>query len=127
MRDMTAKAKEKDSQSMICINCPKGCRMNIRLNGSEWSVSRHDCPRGEQYALQELTDPQRVLTALMRPKGTHLPVSVKTDRPVPKAKLMECAAKLYQVHPQLPIAAGDVLIENLCGTGARVIATRAAK
>lgn len=114
----------KKQQIIICINCPKGCRMTADQDEQGWKISGNDCPSGEAYALQELTDPKRILTALMRPEGARRPVSVKTDRPVPKAKLMECAARLYQVHPKLPIAAGDVLIEDLCGTGARVIATR---
>lgn len=118
--------KEQERQSMICINCPKGCRINAQQQGTSWLIEGNDCSRGESYAMQELTDPRRILTALMRPEGAKRPVSVKTDRPVPKAKLMECAATIYGVHPKLPIAAGDVLIENLCQTGARVIATRSA-
>lgn len=118
---------DKEKQTMICINCPKGCRMTAVHGDKGWEISGNDCLRGESYALQELTDPQRILTALMRPEGARHPVSVKTDRPVPKAKLMECAARIYQIHPKLPIAAGDVLVQNLCGTGAQVIATRAAK
>lgn len=118
---------EKEKQTMICINCPKGCMMTAVSSGKGWEISGNDCSSGEKYALQELTDPKRILTALMRPEGAQRPVSVKTDRPVPKAKLMECAAQLYKVHPKLPIEAGDILIEDLCGTGARVIATRAAQ
>ena len=74
-------------------------------------------------AKQEITDPQRVLTILMRPEGADRPLSVKTDRPVPKALLKECAKAVYSTHPKLPVKYGDVLIENLCGTGAKVIAT----
>lgn len=118
---------EKEKQTMICINCPKGCGLKAEWNGKAWSVSGNDCPSGEQYAIQELTDPRRILTALMRPEGSEKPVSVKTDRPVPKGRLMECAASIYQVHPKLPIAAGDILIEDLCETGANVVATRDAR
>lgn len=118
--------KEQERQSMICINCPKGCRINAQQQEGKWYIEGNDCSRGEDYAMQELTDPRRILTALMRPEGAKRPVSVKTDRPVPKARLMECAARIYEEHPKLPISAGDVLIENLCGTGAKVIATRSA-
>lgn len=117
-------AAEKRKESMICINCPKGCRMDAVYTDDEWKINGNDCIRGEDYARQELTDPRRILTALMRPEGSDKPVSVKTDRTVPRARLLECAAALYRVHPKLPIKAGDVLIDDLCGTGARVIATR---
>lgn len=118
--------EEKRKESMICINCPKGCRLDAIFTDDEWSISGNDCIRGEEYALQELRDPRRILTALMRPESSDRPVSVKTDRPVPKARLLECAQALYRVHPKLPIKAGDVLIEDLCGTGVKVIATRSA-
>jgi CxxC motif-containing protein len=37
--------------------------------------------------------------------------------------LMECADAIYKVHPKAPVKYGDILIENLCGTGCNVIAT----
>lgn len=79
--------------------------------------------RGSLMRNRRSRDPQRVLTILMRPKGADRPLSVKTDRPVPKALLKECAKAVYSTHPKLPVKYGDVLIENLCGTGAKVIAT----
>lgn len=87
------------------------------------AVTRNFCSKGIPYAKQEITDPQRVLTILMHPEGADRPLSVKTDRPVPKALLKECAKAVYSTHPKLPVKYGDVLIENLCGTGAKVIAT----
>ncbi|MBQ7085771.1 MAG: DUF1667 domain-containing protein, partial [Anaerotignum sp.] len=60
--------------------------------------------------------PERVLTVLMRPEGTDRPLSVKTDKPVPKAMLKECAKTIYATHPKLPVKHGDVLITDLCGT-----------
>ena len=121
------------TREFTCIICPNGCEISADYEiQADQSVVIHSlegatCKRGAEYVKQELTDPKRILTALMRPEGAQHPVSVKTDRPVPKAKLMECAAQLYKVHPKLPIEAGDILIEDLCGTGARVIATRAAQ
>ncbi len=49
------------------------------------SVSGNYCSKGVTYAKQETTIPQRVLTILMRPEGAKTALSVKTDRPVPKA------------------------------------------
>ena len=66
----------------------------------------------------------RVLTALMRIQGSDKPVSVRTDLPVPKAKLFECAAEIYRTHPSAPVRRGDILIRDLCGTGSNVVATR---
>lgn len=116
-----------EQTTLICISCPKGCLMQVAKDGENVSVEGNDCPKGKTYAVQEMINPERVLTVLMRPEGSSKPVSVKTDRPVPKDMLLDCAAAIYEVHPSLPIEAGDVLIENLCGTGANVIATRSMK
>lgn len=108
---------------LICINCPRGCLLQVEQQGEEITVTGNFCSKGIPYAKQEITDPQRVLTILMRPEGADRPLSVKTDRPMPKALLKECAKAVYSTHPKLPVKYGDVLIENLCGTGAKVIAT----
>ena len=54
-------------------------------------------------------------------------MSVKTDKPVPKEKLLACAKEISRNHPPLPIRRGDVLIRDLLGTGSNVIATRDAE
>ena len=92
---------------LICINCPRGCLLQVEQQGEEITVTGNFCSKG----------------ILMRPEGADRPLSVKTDRPVPKALLKECAKAVYSTHPKLPVKYGDVLIENLCGTGAKVIAT----
>lgn len=112
-----------NTTEMICINCPRGCLMQITSNGNDISVSGNYCSKGVTYAKQETTSPQRVLTVLMRPEGAERPLSVRTDRPVPKELLKKCARTIYGTHPNLPVKYGDILIENLCGTGANVIAT----
>lgn len=108
---------------LICINCPRGCLLRIRQNGDDLDITGNYCAKGLPYARQEITSPERVLTVLMKPEDADRPLSVRTDRPVPKAMLKECARTIYQVHPVLPVKYGDILIEDLCGTGANVIAT----
>lgn len=112
-------------QELICIICPRGCRLTAETGtGGELEISGNSCPRGIEYARQELTAPMRVLTALMRLQNMEKPVSVKTDRPVPKALLFDCAAEIYRTHPAPPVRRGDILIRDLCGTGCNVVATR---
>ncbi len=112
-----------NKSQLICINCPRGCLLDIVQDGEDLQVSGNYCSKGIPYAQQEIISPERVLTVLMRPEGSDKPLSVKTDRPVPKAMLKECAKAIYATHPQLPVKYGTVLIENICGTGANVIAT----
>ena len=112
-------------KELVCINCPMGCRMTVELDGETvLSVEGNQCPRGKKYAEQEAVRPMRVLTGNMKAEGCPTPFSVKTDRPVPKDMLVDCAMELKRHHPKLPVKAGDVVLTDILGTGANVVATR---
>ena len=51
-------------------------------------------------------------------------VPVKTASEIPKEKIMECIRELAGVTITLPIKAGDVVLENVAGTGVNIVATR---
>lgn len=111
-------------KELVCINCPMGCRLTVTLeDGRVVSVMGNHCRRGESYALQEAVQPMRVLTGNMKAQGCPTPFSVRTDRPVPKAMLLKCAMELKRHHPQLPVRMGDLVLADVCGTGANVVAT----
>ncbi len=114
-----------EEKQFICINCPMGCRLTVSLaEGQAVSVAGASCRRGEAYGRQEAVAPMRVLTCLMRPANREKPLSVKTSAPVPKELLFRCANQIYATHPQAPIPMGSVVIHDLCGTGADVLATQ---
>lgn len=114
-----------EEKRFICINCPLGCHLTVRTEGSQViQVQGNSCKRGETYARQEAVAPKRVLTCLMRAGNRKIPFSVKTSRPVPKELLFRCADTIYRTRPEAPVAMGDVVIHNLCGTGADVLATQ---
>lgn len=73
---------------------------------------------------KELTDPRRIVTSLVRVKDGELPVvSVKTAADIPKDKIMECIKVLKDIELAAPVRMGDVVAENVCGTGVNVVAT----
>ncbi len=110
---------------ITCINCPMGCRMTVALEGDQVvSVTGNTCKRGDTYARQECTDPQRMVTAVVEVEGSACPLSVKTRTPIPKARIRDCMAALAQVKLTAPVHEHDVVIANVCGTGVDVIATR---
>ena len=112
-------------KQIICVGCPMGCRLTVEIeDGEATSVAGHDCKRGAEYARQEAVMPLRVLTGNMKAHGCTKPFSVRTDRPVPKELLLKCALELKRHHPAPPIAMGDIVIENLLGTGIGVVATQ---
>ena len=107
-----------DPEALNCILCPNGCRLRYEADGT---ISGNRCKRGEEYAIQERTAPMRTLTLTVRTEGGAL-VPVRTDRPIPREKLLEAAEKLQTlVLPEQAIPCGQVLAEDLFG--ANVIAT----
>ena len=108
---------------MICINCPKGCEMDVSVEGDKVTVTGHTCPRGEAYAKAEVTNPTRMVTGLVRVAGMRKPLPVKTRSAVPKAKIDAVLFALHQATVQLPVKIGDVIIPNVADTGIDVVAT----
>ena len=50
--------------------------------------------------------------------------SVKTKGNIPKEKIFACMDAINHAKIQAPVRIGDVVIENVCGTGVNVVATR---
>lgn len=115
-----------DIAAYTCICCPLGCRIEVALdeNGQVSEVSGYTCKRGADYAAQEAVAPERMVTAVLCVSGCLEPVSVKTQRPVPKAAMKDVLAAVAALRLDAPVAAGDVLIEDVCGTGVAIVATK---
>lgn len=114
------------TKEMICVSCPLGCMLSVELNDKNEviSVSGNTCKRGEQYAVDECTNPVRMLTSTMKVHGGKLPViPVKTSKPIPKGKMFECMEVINSVSVDAPVKMGEVLISNICDTGVDIVAT----
>ena len=111
-------------KELVCIVCPKGCRLKVDTRDG-FSVTGNTCPRGAEYGKLEVTAPTRVVTSTVRCTGaSHPRCPVKTDRPVPKGAVFEVMRALDGVTLAAPVRVGQVVAENVCGTGANVVATR---
>ena len=112
--------------NLICIGCPLGCPLTVEMEGKEVkSVSGNTCPRGDAYAKKELTNPTRIVTSTVRVAGGKLAmVSVKTQSDIPKDKIFDCVKALKDVELTAPVKIGDVVVDNVAGTGVNVIATK---
>ena len=115
-----------DIAAYTCICCPLGCRIEVALdeNGQVSEVSGYTCKRGADYAAQEAVAPERMVTAVLCVSGCLEPVSVKTQRPVPKAAMKDVLAAVAALRLAAPVAAGDVLLAAVCGTGVAVVAPK---
>ena len=111
------------NREIICIVCPRGCRMTAQIQGESISVTGHTCPRGEKHAVDEILHPVRSLTSIVR-VGNRLDtmVSVKSEQPVPKGEMFAIMAKIRETVVEAPVAIGDVILDNICGT--RIVATK---
>ena len=111
-------------KELICIVCPKGCHLKVDEN-NDYAVTGNGCPRGAEYGRAELTNPTRVVTSTVRIGGAALPrCPVKTNGAIPKGMIFEIMEALDKVELTAPVTVGDVVIENVCGTGVNVVAAR---
>ena len=112
--------------NLICIGCPLGCPLEVEMAGAAvLTVTGQTCKNGEKYARKELTAPTRIVTSTVRVSGgTLATVSVKTASDIPKGKIFDCIQALKTIEVPAPVAIGDVILENVCGTGVSIVATK---
>ena len=111
-------------RNMTCILCPRGCAMTVRGEVGGLQVVGNSCPKGQEYAINECTNPVRTVTSTVRVSNREdTMVSVKTAAPVPKEKMMEVMAQLRSITVSAPVKIGDVILSDVFGTN--VIATKA--
>lgn len=109
-------------RKLTCIICPLGCQITVQTEGAMvTAVEGNTCPKGKEYAEKECTNPQRTVTSTVRCTDGSL-VSVKTDRPIPKDKVAECMIRINQAVATLPVAIGDVLLDDVFGS--KIVATQ---
>ena len=110
--------------NLICISCPQGCHLMADMVNGECQVSGNRCPRGKVYAEQELTDPKRMVTAVMPSDSPDHPyISVRTDKPCPKAMIPGLLNMLYRTKIKTPVKNGDIVLKNIDNSGICVIVT----
>ena len=113
-------------KKLTCINCPVGCSLKVEMDGENViCVSGNTCRRGEIYARKEVTNPTRIVTSTVKVvNGTSGTVSVKAKEDIPKEKIFACVQALRGIEVQAPVHIGDVILENVAGTGVDIVATR---
>lgn len=103
-----------------------GCSLQVEIEANDIkSVTGNSCKRGEMYARQEVFHPMRMITSIVPvTNGDIAMVSVKTSQPVEKEKIFDVMKALKDLKVQAPVEIGQVLIENIAGTKASVVATK---
>ena len=113
---------EKD---LICVVCPVGCRMKISGTIEDLKVSGEQCKRGVEHAYEEITNPTRmVCTTVKIQGGIHPVIPVRTDKPIAEKYKLEVVKAVKDITLTSPIEMGEVIVEDLFGTGVNLIAER---
>jgi CxxC motif-containing protein len=116
-----------DVTTYLCIGCPLGCRLEVEEAADHdiVEVRGFSCKRGERFAIQEHTRPERwVTTTVAVPDGRFPRLPVRTAEPVPKDLVGSLCAELRTVSVVAPVAIGDVVLADALGAGVDVVATR---
>lgn len=112
-------------KKLICIECPKGCNLSISEN---LEVSGNSCPRGKVYAINELTNPKRILTSTVKISGSFISrLPVISSESIPKDKLFDVMNAINSIEVKAPINIHEVIISDVCNLGVDIIATRSLK
>ena len=112
---------------LTCIVCPNGCDIEVETapDGGILSIEGQTCRRGEEFARQEILDPQRTITSSVRLTGGELPlVSVRLSRPVPRARIPEVMEAIRALTLEAPTRIGDVALGHVLGLNSDVIVTK---
>ncbi|MFI3284893.1 MAG: DUF1667 domain-containing protein [Erysipelotrichaceae bacterium] len=111
--------------NLTCIVCPMSCELTVENIKGEMKVVGNRCPRGENYAKQELINPQRTLTSTVKITGSIYPrLAVITSKPIPKDKMLEVMKLINGISVEAPIKVNDVIIENVCNLDVDILASR---
>ncbi|MCU6735348.1 DUF1667 domain-containing protein [Diplocloster agilis] len=100
---------------MITVTCK---------DGQILTVSGNTCKKGDQYARNEVTNPERMVTTTVRlADRPHETVSVKSERSIPKEKIFDFVKALKMVEVKAPVHISDVILSDVAGTGVAAVAT----
>lgn len=113
-------------KELICISCPLGCNLEVNIKDeNNILVTGNSCKRGEIYGIKECTNPTRIVTTTVAVKnGQEAVVPVKTERDIPKDRILECIKLLKDIEIEAPVKIGTVIATDILNTGVNIVATK---
>ena len=109
---------------LVCIGCPRGCRLTIDEKDGEYIVTGNTCPRGKEFAISEMTAPKRTICSTVKTVFSDVPVlPVRVSDDIPREKIFDVMREINAVTLKERIGRGDAVIKNVLGLGVDVIAT----
>ena len=115
-----------EKKHFTCVTCPVGCEVDVEVkDGNIISMKGNKCDKVKEFVLQELKEPMRVFTTIVRIKGAkYVMLPVRTDKPIPKRLFTQAIEQLASIELQAPVHISDVIVKDVAGSGANIVATR---
>lgn len=112
-------------KNLVCVVCPRGCRLTVNETPEGLTVEGNSCPRGEKYAKQEVVCPMRMLATTVKLENAKIHrCPVRTSGQIPRELMMKVTCEAAHITLTAPVRAGQVVIQNVCDTGEDLIVTR---
>lgn len=115
-------------KELTCIVCPKGCSLTVESPDDGISVEGAGCRRGDDYAVQEMTNPHRSLQTTVR---TSIPgcrrAAVKTSGDIPLKDVFLYMKAINGIELNEMKLSGEIISYGLCGSDINLILTERLK
>jgi CxxC motif-containing protein len=118
-----------NTKEFTCVVCPNGCPIVVNIDEDAAQVIAQIqgsvCKRGEEWAHQEIKNPMRTIASSIPVKdGNALMASVRTNRPIPLAKILQVIEEIKKVTVNAPVSIGEVILRNPADCDTEIVATR---
>lgn len=117
--------------TMCCTTCPSGCALRVTIDDQNQvtKVEGNTCPRGEVFAHKEWVNPERMLTSTVYAviDGKEVLIPVKSKEPISKKLMKAAMEEIREIRVEKPIKMGEIIKENLAGSGINLVACKTIK
>ena len=111
-------------KNLTCIVCPNGCLLSIEKSNEQWIVTGNKCPKGKDFAINEMINPTRSICSTVKTIYKEVPrLPVRTDGEIPLKDIFPVIKLLSTVVIDHPVHCGEKIIENVFNTSVNIIAT----
>ena len=114
----------KEEHTIICISCPLGCTLKAEKQEGGYVITGNRCPKGEKYALKEMTNPERGLQTTVKTVFSDFPrLPVKIDKEIPLEDIFRYMQAINRLVVEKRMKPGEVIKRNILGKGVNVVST----
>lgn len=112
------------SKTIVCIQCPLSCNLEVKGQGEGAIITGNKCPRGLKFAREEMVNPRRTLTSTVRTVYSDFPrLPVRTRGEIPLASIFPAMQEINDVLVRERLRPGEIVLPRLAGTDVALVAT----